>query len=93
LISVKIRDLTVNDWIAYRRWLIQFEGQLSRKETLKRRCRASQFGRGRVKRALFLFNMAFSQKGVVFFVSLNEIAVGASKCSTLFPLNQFIASA
>jgi len=63
------------------------KGLFSRKQTLTKLWWEAIFGRGRVKRALFLFNMASSQKGVVFFVSLNEIALEAPKCSAMFPIN------
>jgi hypothetical protein len=59
----------------------------SPKETLNWLSQEAIYGRGRVKRALFLFNMASSQKGAVFFMSPNEIAIEAPKCSVMFPRN------
>jgi hypothetical protein len=52
----------------------------------KNKSRVSVRGRGRVKRALLLSKMSSSQKGAVYFLSLNEIAVGASKCAVPFPI-------
>jgi hypothetical protein len=43
-----------------------------------------------VKRTLFLFTMASSQKVAVFFVPLQGIVIEALKCSAPFPINQFV---
>jgi len=51
----------------------------------------SAFGRGCVKRAVFLGNLASARKFIQFFMSLSEIVVAALKFSALLPMKYFAA--
>ena len=51
----------------------------------------SACGRGCVKRAVFLGNLASARKFIQFFMSLSEIVVAALKFSALLPMKYFAA--